>query len=1536
MLHISHDQRVLGRATRTARTGLRLKVLPVAVALCFCPALWAGINDSTAGLPMGGTVAAGSVSGGVTGNQLTLTQTGSRAVIDWQSFNINTGKTVQFVQPSATSAVLNRVPASAGLSEIYGTLTANGMVLLMNPNGVLFGAGANINVGSLIATTGTINQSDFMGGGAFAISGATAGSVTNRGTITAESAGLVALVAPSVSNQGIITATGGTVLLAGVSAATISMNGGLYEFVTGAAGANVANSGTIQADGGTVLLTAANASAILDNVINMDGIIQARTVGTRDGSIVLEGGDSGNVRVTGRLDATGGGGTTGGKITVTGKSVELTAAARLDASGDAGGGAVLVGGNWQGKGPERNAQTTTVAAGATLRADAVSNGDGGKVVVWADGTTRFNGEISSRGGAAGGDGGSVEVSGKQSLGYDGMVDTSAAKGRTGSLLLDPDHAVISDAAAGTTGSTETINAAALVNTLNSTNFTVQADTDVTVDAAVNASGNANAHNLAFNAPTVDLNAAITLKTGATLSGTASAVNVNGSNARIQNGVDVATSGGTVNVAAGTYAENVSVAKALTLNGAGAGNSIIDPVSGDAVTVSGNIGASSSVLIDGFTFHDAQNAGVRVAGDTTLGQLTVQNSDFLNNGKYGFFVEGSSTAGVPGLANVSLLNSTFEGNGAHFDLATSLGQGAVNFNYYNGNATLRGLTITGDNEFVGIQMRGYHNASTQAVYDTGTWVFDNVTIGGSFRRPSDSFNGNNWNTSGPGDAIHLLEYGSVANVSFNNVVINPTVGHGMFLEGLSSTLNIGNTRFSVPDSVITGDGLTPTRSYNIVSGANLQNNVRTNINATQAVFTGASNGFDIEDRVAHTLDRAELGLVTWNAGNVYVTPASGSIQRGVDAASAGNTVNVAAGNYTERVKVNKTNLTLAGQAGAKIMVPDDPSFDGITIEANNATVSGFEIVGPLTSPYYTYYTSATYPNGFPWSSISRGIVASRGATGFVITNNNIHDVRTGILIDGRDSGQGAITGSVTGNIIENTKSGISVQYTDGTDGAGLTRITMAGNSEGPIGNEWGINLHLNGFLDGGTTYTDNPHRTAPTLAWQQALLDLSASNGGWAVQDQGYSSSNRTQAMVATSTGPATTQGSRLTPFTSVQSGVDAVVTGGKVTVAAGSYAENLVLNNRYNLRFSGVTLQGLTLNAGAAGSGIGGQVTVNGAGGIAINAAINLLADTTLATTGSNITLGGDVQNAGSTPYALTLTAGAGSSRGNVSMTSGGSASNPLGQLEIKSSRFTLADTLWVTGYKIDALGDVALSNHTLNATQAGVTNTLATTGNVTGSTTSQGSVEVVSSGDVSANVAAQGRASVAAENISGNISGSDVAATAQGAMDITVTASNSATLVADTVAATVTAPTVSVDSGGRVDLALHSGNATVHADGPVNVSGSASSVSIDAPSGSVNGSFGDVNNAGNGLFNINGRPELNQTLTANAENNRVIPDGSAFVENTTPDVFQSGGLTRAVALFGSRGERISRTTVAGAGNAMDRGQPVEIDLTPGKEKEKK
>lgn len=1743
-----------------------LKTLPLAVALCFSAPLWADtINPGTvAGLPTGGTVAAGTVSSQLTSSQLTLTQSTQRAVIDWQSFNIDAGKTVQFIQSNASAAVLNRVAASANMSEIYGSILAPGTVVLQNPNGVYFHQGANINVGSLIVTTGRIDQSLFMAEGPITIDDAISGSITNEGSLTAENAGLVALVAPSVVNKGAIIATGGRIALSGADRATVSLNSGLYEFAVpaGAQGTNatISNMAGARLEGKTILLSTGDAANLVSGVINLQGVQQASSAIVVDGdTVVLKSdldapsiaGNSNTIQVhdtASILDAlqiaktgTAGAGATvelqagtfnqqvklnkanmtlrgvdnakivvpnsatkgvevlANNVTVQGLEIEgpLTApysslttdqwnatpasvgifvdqnvtgfnitgnnihdvrtGIRVFGTGNVGsitnneientkggilfqytnGTGVTMTGNregsignewgiglninsansntgdapteWQasllalanannqmavedrkyatsnrtrvivdddsavtatddfnlgnGLGNARQplktiqsginavvkggtvqvrAGTYTVASTLNVNKSVTLDGAGeAQTLIDARGVTGNYGmyvtaddvtlsgfslygpsndvgtaygikvspggsadarlrnftirNVTSRGagraeldlngvdgalidnvtlnGARVSDGVETKGAGLQltdsanvrvrntttlnniwgglaiyqaNTYYNQQVNNITVEGNNHFNELNPvylqDQSASKDFGALSIAGFDYAVRNATANTDSSQYTWLQATKQKAYDFAVNSSSANPSYSASasyiqgWNGSTTTQNFEVGV--GNLAGGGTRAMSIN-------TAVNQADSGAQVNVAAGTYAESVNITKALTLDGAGAGQSILDPTSGNAVTVSGNIGANSTVVIDGFTFRDAPTAGVSVESNTVLGQLTVQNSEFRGNGVFGFTANGSATAGIPGLANVSLLNSTFEGNGAPSASATSLGQGDIHFNYYNGNATLKDLTITGNTEHTGIHFRGYHNASTNAVYDAGTWVFDNITLAGSFLRPSGS--AGTWNPGGPGHAIHLFEYGSMANVSFNNVRLNQTVGHGMFLEGLSSTLNIGNTTFGVPDRTVTGTGTSPTYSMNIVSGANSQNNVKTNVDATHAIFTGASNGFDIEDRVGHALDVSGLGLVTWNTGNVYVTQSSGSIQRGVDAAAIGSTINVGTGSYTEQVSMNKANQTLKGVDGAKLEVPDLSvvnGVDAITIKANNVTVEGMEIAGPINAPYYDYYATSK-PN------VSRGIVVKSGATGFTLRNNNIHDVRTGILIDG-NNGTG---NTVSGNRIENTKSGISVQY---TGGAG---IAIENNREGDVGNEWGLNLNLNKY----SSSTEHLKEDAPTLAWQQHLLDLSAANRSWKVQDQAYKSANRTHVTVAKTPVEDRNQGSVLTPINTIQGGVNAVVRGGKVDVKSDTYAESVTVDRLMNLSFNDVTLRSLSLTSGAAGSGIGGKLTANGAGGLVFDGGIKLLADTTLATEGRDITLRGAVQNNATTAFGLTLAtnAGNGSNRGDVTLRSGGADGNALGQLNVTARNFTLDNTLWVRGYAIDARGDVALSNSTLKATAAGVTSSLTAGGNVTGSTTSAGAVVLNSDGNVAANVTAGGTATVSGRNVSGTISGSSVTATAQQVLDAAVTAGAAATLTGREIRGSANAATLTARADTTMNLALNVTDADLYAGTRADVSGRAGRVVVESKNSYFSGSFPAVEGKGTGVPFINGVPQRSETVPA-------------------------------------------------------------------------
>ena len=213
---------------------------------------------------------------------------------------------------------------------------------------------------------------------------------------------------------------------------------------------------------------------MLDSLINMSGIIFADSAVQEGGRILLLA-RGGNVDVSGELSAKG---TAGGQIEVLGDQVHLASTAKLDADGGGGGGKLHVGGAFQGSGGTYRSQYTQIDAGATLQASALNEGNGGEVVVWSDGRTTYAGSIHARGGAEAGDGGLVEVSGKQTLDFSGQVDAGAAYGKAGSLLLDPYNFTI--------GMTE----ASLINRVlrTGTSTSVSADNDIYVNYVIDGRG----------------------------------------------------------------------------------------------------------------------------------------------------------------------------------------------------------------------------------------------------------------------------------------------------------------------------------------------------------------------------------------------------------------------------------------------------------------------------------------------------------------------------------------------------------------------------------------------------------------------------------------------------------------------------------------------------------------------------------------------------------------------------------------------------------------------------------------------------------------------------------------------------------------------------------------------------------------------------------------------------------------------------------------------------------------------------------------
>ncbi|PWC72880.1 filamentous hemagglutinin N-terminal domain-containing protein, partial [Azospirillum sp. TSH58] len=437
-----------------ARLALR-SVIGVALSTLFAGAAYAN--------PLEGTVTAGAATiQSATPKSMEILQSTDKAIINWKSFSIDAGEKVTFQQPSASSVTLNRVTGNDP-SKIMGSLSANGTVMLVNPNGVVIGAGAKVDVGGLVATTANISDANFMAGKYQFDQASTKPNamVVNEGDITVKDSGLAALVAPHVRNSGVIRAKLGKVALGGAETFTLDFHGdGLISFDASSAvktvakdadgkpvAALVVNSGEIAAEGGSVTLSARAVKGVIDNVINTDGVIKATSVGSANGKIVLSGGDTGKVSIGGTVDASGRGeGQTGGTVVATGAEIAVKKNARVDASGSKGGGEVAIGsktgrsGTWSDK--------VTVEAGATLSADAVKSGKGGTVTVLSQKSTKHAGKISARGGAEGGDGGFAEVSSHKDITLTGSVDLTAPKGAAGTFLLDPESLRIVSTAGG--------------------------------------------------------------------------------------------------------------------------------------------------------------------------------------------------------------------------------------------------------------------------------------------------------------------------------------------------------------------------------------------------------------------------------------------------------------------------------------------------------------------------------------------------------------------------------------------------------------------------------------------------------------------------------------------------------------------------------------------------------------------------------------------------------------------------------------------------------------------------------------------------------------------------------------------------------------------------------------------------------------------------------------------------------------------------------------------------------------------------------
>nr|WP_315595444.1 filamentous hemagglutinin N-terminal domain-containing protein [uncultured Cupriavidus sp.] len=416
-------------------------------------------------LPTGGQVVAGQATiAQPNASTMHVDQSSQRAVIDWNTFSIGQDQTVQFNQPNGQAQMLNRV-TGADASNIQGSLLANGQVLIQNANGVLFGKGAVVNVGSLLATNKLIDAKAFMHGDPLRLtSTGTQAGVINEGDIQAQ--GFVTLMGDQVRNDGRIrTSQGGQVVLAAGDSATVSLPNGLgISLVLDQATANalVENTGHIVAHDGTVLVTARGKDTLLNTVINLDGV-------TRAGTIVADAGTTGDTVVTGQIDASNmAAGGQGGTVVLAGDRVGIFGDATVDVSGDAAGGVAILGGD------------TLHQLDGTQALGLLQDG-----MAFAS-HTQVDSGARVRANAAHGDGGFVETSGSN-LDVQGLVTAAGQGGKAGHWLIDPTDITISTGpdAGYTGGVTGGFAAAATKATVTNTTISnaLNAGTDVTITTA---------------------------------------------------------------------------------------------------------------------------------------------------------------------------------------------------------------------------------------------------------------------------------------------------------------------------------------------------------------------------------------------------------------------------------------------------------------------------------------------------------------------------------------------------------------------------------------------------------------------------------------------------------------------------------------------------------------------------------------------------------------------------------------------------------------------------------------------------------------------------------------------------------------------------------------------------------------------------------------------------------------------------------------------------------------------------------------------
>lgn len=988
------------------------KIFTSFVILSFVNSVAFAQSISNNALPTNPNVTSGSANISQTANKLTVNQNTDKLITNWSSFNIGKDATVQFIQPSSTASALNRV-TSSDPSYIFGTLQANGKIILINPNGVLFANGAKVDVGSIIASTLNMVDKDYSSDQLIFEKGNLAGTIQNDGTIRAFAGGTVALVGSQVTNNGKIkTKQGTTALLAG-DKVTLTLNGNRlikYTIDQGALNSLVENNNAIIAKEGVVILSAKGLNLLSKSVVNNTGTIEAKGFSQSGGKIYLDGDQTTN---SGKLVASSKN-NSGGLIQVTGDEVKLTSTASLDASGATGGGTVLVGGDYQGKNPLiKNASLLSVDQGTYINADATLNGDGGKVILWSDQSTNFAGNISAKGGSLLGDGGFAEVSSKNLLGYKGTVDLTAANGKVGNLLLDPADILIKTGEADAiTGSN--ISPTTLLTSLAGANLTLSATNSISIYDNIAYTG-ATARTLTFTSES---------STGA-------------KDKPIALGADISSSSGTLGL---TFNGNLYLTKNSTLTTNGGALALSSNVGGP-YTLTANLGTgafSTGAAINGgfsgnYKTSSSSLTGTCTSGLPTCGTLTnysfntdigkqgngtVWTIDFVR-GKVSYAIpRGASGDGTGTLTGVPTANSIFFSNGSTFSFALP-GNSVSNISYTNYQTG----TVTS------IAGSGPANAAYPITLPANTYI-SKITF-----------------TVGTNEDIKIVQ-NTVPTVLSSTI---PSGSGGGTTASITSAETLGSLVLEGTGANTVGGNITTTNAIDLKGtsrsttlGANTTLTT-TNSNVSLGAVTGGSNSLTIAARTVGTAPATTIGAASGLSNLTITTGTLSASAIGLNTNGALTVNNYGDGSITGIISGTGATLTKDG-TGILTLSNTSNSYSGattvsagtlsISADTNLGTAPGSATAGQLNLNSGTLETTA----GLTLAS-NRGIALGTG-DGTIQTD-------TGTLTyGGIIAGSNALTKTGTGTL---TLTGANTYSAGTTISAGTLQIGSGGTAGSVAGN-----------------------------------------------------------------------------------------------------------------------------------------------------------------------------------------------------------------------------------------------------------------------------------------------------------------------------------------------------------------------------------------------------------------------------------------------------------------------------------------------------